>query len=188
MNVLRVQNPMPAASQGARDHAVRTVMSSAAVGGDALLAELRRTEYGRLDAGGHVYLDYTGAGLYADSQLDEHVALLRDGVFGNPHSRQPDLGRDDRARRAGARGGARLLPRRARGVRRDLHAERDRCAAAGRRGLSVPARRPLPAHLRQPQLGQRHPRVRPRPRRRDDLRAERRAGPAGRRAACSRAT
>ena len=34
-------------------------------------------------------------------------------------------------------------------------------------------RRPLPAHLRQPQLGQRHPRVRARPRRRDHLRAER---------------
>jgi selenocysteine lyase/cysteine desulfurase len=56
---------------------------------DQLLAELRRTEYARLDAAGHVYLDYTGAGLYGQSQLDEHMALLRDRVFGNPHSVNP---------------------------------------------------------------------------------------------------
>ena len=56
---------------------------------DPLLAELRRTEYARLDAAGHVYLDYTGAGLYARSQLDEHMALLHDRVFGNPHSVNP---------------------------------------------------------------------------------------------------
>ena len=46
----------------------------------ALLADLRRTEFARLDASGHVYLDYTGAGLYAASQLEEHLALLRGGV------------------------------------------------------------------------------------------------------------
>ena len=57
--------------------------------GDAVFAELRRSEYARLDRSGQVYLDYTGAGLYAQSQLDEHVALLRDGVFGNPHSVNP---------------------------------------------------------------------------------------------------
>jgi selenocysteine lyase/cysteine desulfurase len=56
---------------------------------DPLFAELRRTEYGRLDAGEHVYLDYTGAGLYADSQLREHLDLLRANVFGNPHSVNP---------------------------------------------------------------------------------------------------
>ena len=56
---------------------------------DPLFAELRRTEFGRLDAGGHVYLDYTGAGLYAQSQLDEHLRLLRDNIFGNPHSVNP---------------------------------------------------------------------------------------------------
>jgi molybdenum cofactor sulfurtransferase len=55
----------------------------------ATLEELRRSDYGRLDAGGHVYLDYTGAGLYADSQLAEHLALLRSTVFGNPHSLNP---------------------------------------------------------------------------------------------------
>ena len=55
----------------------------------AKLDELRATEYGRLDAGKHVYLDYTGGSLYADSQLREHMALLREGVFGNPHSSNP---------------------------------------------------------------------------------------------------
>jgi len=50
---------------------------------------LRRSEYGRLDEWGHVYLDYTGAGLYAESQLAEHFDLLRRNVFGNPHSQNP---------------------------------------------------------------------------------------------------
>lgn len=50
---------------------------------------LRAAEYARLDAQGHVYLDYTGGGLYAQSQLDQHMAMLRDGVFGNPHSANP---------------------------------------------------------------------------------------------------
>ena len=54
-----------------------------------ILDELRRSDFARLEAGGHVYLDYTGAGLYADSQLSEHVELLRTGVFGNPHSVNP---------------------------------------------------------------------------------------------------
>jgi selenocysteine lyase/cysteine desulfurase len=51
------------------------------------LDELRATEYARLDRQGHVYLDYTGGGLYAESQLRDHMALLNDGVFGNPHSK-----------------------------------------------------------------------------------------------------
>jgi molybdenum cofactor sulfurtransferase len=67
---------------------VSQLLPSAAVS-DPLFADLRQTEFGRLDAGGHVYLDYTGAGLYGQSQLDEHLALLRDKVFGNPHSVNP---------------------------------------------------------------------------------------------------
>lgn len=55
----------------------------------AALDELRRTDFARLDAAGSVYLDYTGAGLYGDSLLDEHLALLRSNVFGNPHSVNP---------------------------------------------------------------------------------------------------
>ena len=54
-----------------------------------VLDELRRSDFTRLDTGGHVYLDYTGAGLYADSQLNEHLDLLRANVFGNPHSLNP---------------------------------------------------------------------------------------------------
>jgi selenocysteine lyase/cysteine desulfurase len=50
------------------------------------LDQLRATGYARLDRAGHVYLDYTGASLYADAQVREHLALLERGVFGNPHS------------------------------------------------------------------------------------------------------
>jgi len=53
------------------------------------LDELRSREYGRLDRLGQVYLDYTGAGLYAESQLRDHHALLEAHVFGNHHSRNP---------------------------------------------------------------------------------------------------
>ena len=55
---------------------------------DAVLA-LRAREYARLDARGHTYLDYTAGGLYAESQVREHEALLRGSVFGNPHSTNP---------------------------------------------------------------------------------------------------
>ena len=55
----------------------------------ATIEELRRTEFARLDAAGHVYLDHTGAGLYGESQVLEHLELLRRGVFGNPHSQNP---------------------------------------------------------------------------------------------------
>lgn len=53
------------------------------------LDALRATEYGRLDRLGHVYLDYTGGGLYAESQVRAHLDLLRENVFGNPHSSNP---------------------------------------------------------------------------------------------------
>jgi molybdenum cofactor sulfurtransferase len=53
------------------------------------LDELRAAEYGRLDKKGHVYLDYTGGGLYAESQLRAHLEMLSEGVFGNPHSENP---------------------------------------------------------------------------------------------------
>lgn len=50
---------------------------------------LRAAEYGRLDRLGHVYLDYTGGGLYAEAQLRAHMQLLAENVFGNPHSNNP---------------------------------------------------------------------------------------------------
>ncbi|MEO6887634.1 MAG: aminotransferase class V-fold PLP-dependent enzyme [Ktedonobacteraceae bacterium] len=55
----------------------------------ALLDEVRAREYARLDTGRHTYLDYTGAGLYAMSQVRAHYDLLAENVFGNPHSSNP---------------------------------------------------------------------------------------------------
>jgi selenocysteine lyase/cysteine desulfurase len=65
-------------------------------------AALRCTEYERLDAGGHAYLDYTGAGLYAASQIDAHHRRLLGDVLGNPHSENP-TSRDSTARMERAR-------------------------------------------------------------------------------------
>jgi molybdenum cofactor sulfurtransferase len=53
------------------------------------LDALRASEYSRLDAGRHVYLDYTGGSLHATSQIREHEALLNGQVFGNPHAASP---------------------------------------------------------------------------------------------------
>jgi selenocysteine lyase/cysteine desulfurase len=53
------------------------------------LDELRESEYGYLDEGGHVYLDYTGAGLASRAQLLAHESRLRSGCYGNPHSDNP---------------------------------------------------------------------------------------------------
>ena len=51
-----------------------------------VLDEWRQTQYSRLDTSGQIYLDYTGGGLYSESQLAEHLELLRTSVLGNPHS------------------------------------------------------------------------------------------------------
>ena len=48
--------------------------------------DLRSTEYARLDRDGHVFLDYTAGGMYADSQIRDHAELLTGNVYGNPHS------------------------------------------------------------------------------------------------------
>ena len=50
---------------------------------------MRIEEYSRLDEQGHVYLDYTGGGLYAECQSRDHTELLLENVFGNPHSTNP---------------------------------------------------------------------------------------------------
>jgi molybdenum cofactor sulfurtransferase len=54
-----------------------------------IIDDLRAVEYARLDLGGHIYLDYTGGGLYSESQLRRHHRLLAEHVFGNPHSGNP---------------------------------------------------------------------------------------------------
>ena len=41
------------------------------------------------EAQDQVYLDYTGGGLYAASQVQEHAAMLAEQVLGNPHSVNP---------------------------------------------------------------------------------------------------
>lgn len=53
------------------------------------LSQLRQREFARLDEAGHVYLDYTGGGLYAASQLDAHLHMLQHSILGNPHSENP---------------------------------------------------------------------------------------------------
>ncbi len=55
----------------------------------ALLDKLRATQYSYLDSGGHVYLDYAGAGLPASAQLAAHAERMRGQCFGNPHSENP---------------------------------------------------------------------------------------------------
>jgi len=55
----------------------------------AKLDELRRTEYARIDRLGHIYLDYTGGGLYSENQVKIHSDMLLNQVFGNPHSSNP---------------------------------------------------------------------------------------------------
>jgi selenocysteine lyase/cysteine desulfurase len=51
--------------------------------------ELRAREFARLDECGSVYLDYTGSGLYPESQLRAHQEFLEHHVLGNPHSANP---------------------------------------------------------------------------------------------------
>jgi len=51
--------------------------------------ELRDREFGRLDRLGHVYVDYTGGGLYGESQVSRHADFLTNTVLGNPHSTNP---------------------------------------------------------------------------------------------------
>ena len=64
-------------------HAGRSVASS------SRFDELRTREFGRLDAAGHTYLDYTGSALYPERLVADHAAMLRSAVLGNPHSESP---------------------------------------------------------------------------------------------------
>ncbi|MBV9600988.1 MAG: aminotransferase class V-fold PLP-dependent enzyme [Chloroflexi bacterium] len=52
----------------------------------AVIDALRASEYSRFDAQGHTYLDYTGGGVYAHSQVKAHADLLARSIAGNPHS------------------------------------------------------------------------------------------------------
>lgn len=56
---------------------------------NAFFDDLRANEFSRLGASGHVYLDYTGGGLYGESQIRAHSDMLLNSVLGNPHSQNP---------------------------------------------------------------------------------------------------
>lgn len=56
---------------------------------DDFFENLRNKEYSRLDKHQHIYLDYTGGGMYAESQIEAHFALLKEKILGNPHSTNP---------------------------------------------------------------------------------------------------
>src|SRR5258706_4101734 len=60
-----------------------------AYGSTHAIDDLRATDYTRLDRARHVYLDYTGAGIYAQSQINKHQQLLLENIYGNPHSSNP---------------------------------------------------------------------------------------------------
>ncbi len=79
----------PAEFESFREAELAFLLEHPAYAGTSLLDELRRSDYARLDRCGHVYLDYTGGGLYAGSQIEAHAELLQAGVFGNPHSLNP---------------------------------------------------------------------------------------------------
>lgn len=55
----------------------------------ASFASLRQTDFARLDAASHTYLDYLGAALYPSSILDLHFTHLKTALLGNPHSSNP---------------------------------------------------------------------------------------------------
>ena len=50
---------------------------------------VRLNEYPQLDKAGHIYLDYTGGNLYSIGQIEKHFSLLKENIFGNPHSANP---------------------------------------------------------------------------------------------------
>ncbi len=78
------------AAASARETAFAAFLREAPAYRDTLpLDSLRTEEFGRLDEQRAVYLDYTGAGLYAKSQVEKHQRWLLDGVYGNPHSTNP---------------------------------------------------------------------------------------------------
>ena len=139
----------------------------------AALPRLRRDERRRRAARqrlraprrlGHVYLDYTGGGLYARVAGPRAPRAARDRRLRQPALAQPDLAGGDRS------WSRRRAPRCSTFFNADPRPSTTSSSPPNASGAlklvgeSYPfARgRPLPAHLRQPQLGQRHPRVRAR--------------------------
>jgi selenocysteine lyase/cysteine desulfurase len=70
----------------------------------AFFRGLRAREFSRLDDTHHAYLDYTGSGLYGESQIRWHRDWLTARVLGNPHSENPaSLAATDEVERVKAR-------------------------------------------------------------------------------------
>ena len=121
---------------------------------------MRKTDYSRLDRLGHVYLDYTGGGLYAESQLRRHHELLAGGVLGNPHSHNPtslaSTALVDGARECGACASSAQRP-----TEYEVIFTPTRAARSSSWASRTPSAQAAPTcSLRQPQLGERHARVR----------------------------
>ncbi|MGR3809674.1 aminotransferase class V-fold PLP-dependent enzyme [Jiulongibacter sp. NS-SX5] len=51
--------------------------------------QIRKKDFPQLSDQDHTYLDFTGGGLYALRQIEMHHELLRNNIFGNPHSINP---------------------------------------------------------------------------------------------------
>jgi selenocysteine lyase/cysteine desulfurase len=92
-NLINVKTPpIPANSPSLEDFAqayTRFLQNYPSFSLTQSLDELRQSEYARLDRQGQIYLDYTGGGLYSDRQVQAHLDLLQNNVFGNPHSTNP---------------------------------------------------------------------------------------------------
>ena len=56
-------------------------------GYNGTIDEIREKDMKRLN--GAVYLDYTGSGMYRESQVQKCNDLLLGGIYGNAHSRSP---------------------------------------------------------------------------------------------------
>jgi len=67
-----------------------TNLQNLSIEDEAFFQDLRSKEYKRLDSESpHIYLDYTGGNLYAESLIKKHHNFLLNGVYGNPHSINP---------------------------------------------------------------------------------------------------
>jgi selenocysteine lyase/cysteine desulfurase len=65
--------------------AVETLARPGVAAGEPFAA-LRAAEFGRLDEQNLAYLDYAATGLYGASQAEAFARILKEGIFGNPHS------------------------------------------------------------------------------------------------------
>jgi selenocysteine lyase/cysteine desulfurase len=84
---LRMKNIPPTLTLGDQISAETAfVKSHPSYARTSVIDTLRVSQYSRLDSNAHTYLDYTGAGLYARSQLETHTDLLARSIAGNPHS------------------------------------------------------------------------------------------------------